>query len=103
MLGQKCFGHGIERQVVVGPREAVSFVGKEQIADWNLLFRHGAHDLVGFRLLDARIVGSLCDQQRPLDPFDEVQRRALVQQFAAPRAVVGSPTRSLNICSIGAQ
>mgnify|MGYP003344812119 CR=1 FL=1 len=68
-LRQKTFRHGIERHVVLGPGETVSFVRVQHVLDFLVLVSHRFDNLVALGLLDTRIVRALPDQQWHTDPL----------------------------------
>ena len=67
MLCQKCLGYGVEGEPVLGTGKSMTLVCIKHIGHRKSLGLHGFDDLVGLILLDARIVGSLADEQGPLN------------------------------------
>src|SRR5207247_123438 len=65
----------VELQPVLRPREAVPLVGEHDVFDRLARLLHGSDDLVALRLLHARILRPLADQQRYLDAIHLEQRR----------------------------
>lgn len=74
MRGQESLGRGVEAQSVLRLGETVALVGEEQVLILNPFLFHRRDDLLAFGLLDARVVGSLGNQQRDRDPIDLEQR-----------------------------
>lgn len=74
MAGEKALNDHVEGDVVGGPVEPVTFVRVQRIRHRDAAgFQRSGH-LIGFASFDARIVGSLPDQQRPGDPMGAMQR-----------------------------
>ena len=67
ILCQELLRRSIERHAVYGPGKTVSFVREYIVLDRLVVLAHGGHDLVTFRLVYTRIVGSLPNQQRGLN------------------------------------
>src|SRR5919112_3090455 len=65
--------------------EAVALVLADEIPDVRAAVADGLHDLVGFRLRYARVVGALDDEERRLDVRDAAQRRDFEQLGALLR------------------
>src|SRR6185312_8741999 len=63
-LREKPFGQCRETLVVLGIGEAVTLVIEDDVRHGNVVFAHGADDLVTLALLHARIVRALCHQKR---------------------------------------
>src|ERR1035438_5463154 len=78
---QKLLRRGIERHFVFGPGEAMPFVGEDEVFDGLVVLAHGRDDLVALRLVDARIVRPLANQQRRLDLVGFEKRRLRFQNL----------------------
>src|SRR5581483_1928060 len=66
---EKSLADGIERQPILRPGEAMPLIRVQYVRHRNLFLFHGLDDLVRLGLLDARIVGTLGDEQRPCNPI----------------------------------
>lgn len=74
MFGEESLGGGTESQAVVGFREAVPLVGKQEVFVVDAGLFEGGHDLLGLSLLDPRVVGALRNQQRDPDVLHAGER-----------------------------
>ena len=74
VLRQKRLGYGVEGEPVLGTGKSMTLVGIEHIGHRKSLGLHGFDDLVGLILLDARIIGSLADEQGPLNSVHRIER-----------------------------
>src|SRR5437764_996091 len=64
MLRQELLRRREELQPILRPREAVALVGEQQVLDLLAGLAHRFDNLLRLRLLDARIIRPLPDQQR---------------------------------------
>src|SRR5262249_60556795 len=81
VLGQELLGLGVEVETVFRPREAVAFVGVDDIFHRLAGGAQRFDDLIAFGLLDARVVGALTDEERRLDAIDLEERRPALEEL----------------------
>ena len=74
-------GDLVELEPVLGLHEPVALVLEEQVLVVDALRLHRVDDLLGLRLLHARVVRALRDQHRDLDLVDLRQRRARPEEL----------------------
>src|SRR5581483_1879048 len=67
VLGEEALAGQVELLAVLRTHEAVAFVGEEQVLVGKAALLQGRDDLLGLRLLHARVVGALRDEHRDLD------------------------------------
>src|SRR5216110_2520498 len=80
MPSEEELGDRGERPAVLHAAEAVAFVGIPDVRHRDRALPHRFDDLIGFRRLHPDVVGALRDEERPDDPIDVVQRRALLEE-----------------------
>jgi hypothetical protein len=79
MSRQEAFHPTIEVEAILLVVEAVTFVSFYDVLDIEAPLPEGLHDLVGFGLLDPRVVGSLGHQQGGFDPVGVKVRNTAVR------------------------
>src|SRR5207245_2005550 len=65
-IGEEILGAGVEVDRILGAREAVSFVAVDDVGDRAAVLLDGVDDLLRLRLVHARIVRALPDEERLL-------------------------------------
>src|SRR3569623_376310 len=90
---QERLGDSEEREVVLGPREAVTLVGEQGVRDRQAMLLHRLYDLFRLRLVDTGIDRALADQQRLLDRGRAGERGDLAMYTMVPMTPVEIPAR----------
>lgn len=76
MTCEECFCHCEEGESVRGTGKPMTFIGGQNVGRRNLSARHRFDNLIRLRLLDARIVRTLTEEQGTLNLINKGQRRS---------------------------
>lgn len=81
MLSEERLCNCPECNIIFRARKPMTFIGKQDVRDWDLGTLHRMNDLIALGLFDTGVVGSLADEERSFDLVHSVDRGAVNEEL----------------------